>query len=132
MREPVLELDGVTKTYGEQPPVAALRGIDLEIGRGELVAILGPSGSGKTTLLQIMGTLDRPTSGDVTIDGVDVATASDDELSAPRARPRGARAGRAGAPARPSPRATVGRRAPAHRDRPRAPSRGRRSSSPTS
>jgi putative ABC transport system ATP-binding protein len=86
MTEPVLELEGVTKTYGEQPPVAALRGVDLEIGRGELVAIVGPSGSGKTTLLQIMGTLDRPTSGLVRVDGADVAELDDPQLAALRAR----------------------------------------------
>src|SRR3954468_6857594 len=86
MTEPVLELDGVTKTYGEQPPVAALRGVDLRIGRGELVAIVGPSGSGKTTLLQIMGTLDRPTSGQVRVDGADVGSLDDRELAALRAR----------------------------------------------
>jgi putative ABC transport system ATP-binding protein len=86
MTEPVLELDGVTKTYGEQPPVAALRGVDLEIGRGELVAIVGPSGSGKTTLLQIMGTLDRPTSGQVRVDGADIAGLDDRQLAALRAR----------------------------------------------
>jgi putative ABC transport system ATP-binding protein len=86
MIEPVLELDGVTKIYGEQPPVPALRGVNLEIGRGELVAILGPSGSGKTTLLQIMGTLDRPTSGQVRVDGADVAALDDPQLAALRAR----------------------------------------------
>jgi putative ABC transport system ATP-binding protein len=86
MTEPVLELDGVTKTYGEQPPVPALRGVDLEIGRGELVAIVGPSGSGKTTLLQIMGTLDRPTSGQVRVDGADIAALDDRQLAALRAR----------------------------------------------
>jgi putative ABC transport system ATP-binding protein len=84
--EPVLELDGVTKTYGEEPPVAALRGVDLVIGRGELVAIVGPSGSGKTTLLQIMGTLDRPTSGQVRVDGADIGALDDRELAALRAR----------------------------------------------
>src|SRR5215212_11154338 len=86
MTEPVLELDGVTKIYGELPPVPALRGVDLEIGRGELVAIVGPSGSGKTTLLQIMGTLDRPSSGTVLVEDRDMAGASDDELAALRAR----------------------------------------------
>jgi putative ABC transport system ATP-binding protein len=86
MTGPVLELDGVTKTYGEQPPVAALRGVDLVIGRGELVAIVGPSGSGKTTLLQIMGTLDRPTSGRVRVDGADIAALDDRQLAALRAR----------------------------------------------
>ena len=85
-REPVLELDGVIKTYGEQPPVPALRGVDLEIGRGELVAIVGPSGSGKTTLLQIMGTLDGPTEGRVRVDGVEIAELDDPQLAALRAR----------------------------------------------
>ena len=82
----VLELEEVTKTYGEQPPVAALRGVDLAIGRGELVAIVGPSGSGKTTLLQIMGTLDRPTLGQVRVDGADIADLDDPQLAALRAR----------------------------------------------
>jgi putative ABC transport system ATP-binding protein len=79
-----LELHGVTKDYAGD--VHALRGVDLRIGQGELVAIVGPSGSGKTTLLQIMGTLDRPTAGDVRIDGYDASAADDDELSALRAR----------------------------------------------
>jgi putative ABC transport system ATP-binding protein len=83
---PVLELDAVTKIYGEQPPVPALRGVNLEIGRGELVAIAGPSGSGKTTLLQIMGTLDRPTSGQVRVDGTDIAALDDPQLAALRSR----------------------------------------------
>lgn len=86
MSGPVLELDGVTKIYGEQPPVPALRGVNLEIGRGELVAIAGPSGSGKTTLLQIMGTLDRPTSGQVRVDGTDIAALDDPQLAALRSR----------------------------------------------
>jgi putative ABC transport system ATP-binding protein len=86
MTELVLELDGVTKTYGEQPPVQALRGVDLQVGGGELVAIVGPSGSGKTTLLQIMGTLDRPTEGQVRVDGADVADLDDSQLAVLRAR----------------------------------------------
>ena len=82
----LLELDAVTKVYGSEPPVAALRGVGLTIRRGELVAIVGPSGSGKTTLLQIMGTLDRPTAGTVRVDGADVACLDDSELAALRAR----------------------------------------------
>jgi putative ABC transport system ATP-binding protein len=83
---PVLELEAVTKTYGEQPPVPALRGVNLTVRQGELVAIVGPSGSGKTTLLHVMGTLERPTSGSVRIDGVDVDRLDDRRLAALRAR----------------------------------------------
>jgi putative ABC transport system ATP-binding protein len=83
---PVLQLDAVTKTYGEQPPVAALRGVSLTVAQGELVAIVGPSGSGKTTLLHVIGTLERPTEGTVRIDGIDVAGLDDRQLAALRAR----------------------------------------------
>ncbi|GAA0213024.1 ABC transporter ATP-binding protein [Actinomadura nitritigenes] len=79
----IVELAGVTKEYGS---VAALRGVDLVIGTGELVAIVGPSGSGKSTLLHMIGTLDRPTAGLVRVAGHDVARLSDRELSALRAR----------------------------------------------
>jgi len=82
---PVLDLEGVTKVYPSQPPVSALRGVDLSIGSGELVAIVGPSGSGKTTLLHLMGTLDTPTTGTVRLTGIDVATLNDARLSALRA-----------------------------------------------
>jgi putative ABC transport system ATP-binding protein len=84
--ETVLELEGVTKVYGEQPPVAALRGVSFSVRRGELVAIVGPSGSGKSTLLHVMGTLELPSSGVVRIGGVDAARLSDRELSLLRAR----------------------------------------------
>jgi putative ABC transport system ATP-binding protein len=83
---PVLELDNVTKTYGTQPPVPALRGVSLTIRQGELAAIVGPSGSGKTTLLHVMGTLERPTTGIVRIDGIDVSGLDDRQLAALRAR----------------------------------------------
>ena len=82
----VLELERVTKTYGTQPPVHALRGVSFTVRSGELVAIVGPSGSGKSTLLHILGTLDRPSSGTVRIDGQDVATLTDRRLAALRAR----------------------------------------------
>jgi putative ABC transport system ATP-binding protein len=82
---PVLDVDEVSKTYPAEPPVRALRGVSLNIGPGELVAIVGPSGSGKTTLLQLMGTLDRPTSGRVRITGLDVATMPDEDVAYLRA-----------------------------------------------
>ncbi|ROP74816.1 ABC transporter ATP-binding protein [Curtobacterium sp. PhB115] len=77
-----LALRDVRKTYGD---VGALRGVSLDVARGELVAVVGPSGSGKSTMLNIVGTLDRPTSGTVTIAGNDVDTMSDDALSLLRA-----------------------------------------------
>jgi putative ABC transport system ATP-binding protein len=82
---PILEVDNVTKSYCGEPPVQALRGVSLAIGPGELVGIVGPSGSGKTTLMQLMGTLDRPTSGQVRITGLDVATMADDDVAYLRA-----------------------------------------------
>jgi putative ABC transport system ATP-binding protein len=82
--EAILTLRGVGRVY--PGGVAALRGVDLDIDRGEMVAIVGPSGSGKSTLLHVMGTLDRPTTGEVVIDGFQVAGLSDRQLSALRAR----------------------------------------------
>jgi putative ABC transport system ATP-binding protein len=84
--EVVLSLHGVTKEYPTTPPVRALRGVDFEVTRGELVGVVGPSGSGKSTLLHIMGTLDRPTAGEVTVAGYDVAELSDKDMSALRSR----------------------------------------------
>jgi putative ABC transport system ATP-binding protein len=83
---PVLELQGVTKVYGEDPPVLVLRGLSFSVRRGELVAIVGPSGSGKSTLLHVIGTLERPTSGVVRLGGVDAAELDDRRLSQLRAR----------------------------------------------
>jgi putative ABC transport system ATP-binding protein len=85
MTNTLLEVDNVTKTFPGVPPVQALRGVNLAIGQGELVGIVGPSGSGKTTLLQLMGALDRPTSGRVRITGLDVATMADDDVAYLRA-----------------------------------------------
>jgi putative ABC transport system ATP-binding protein len=81
----VIHLQDITRTYGH-PPVHALAGVDLTVCRGEFVAVVGPSGSGKSTLLNVVGTLDRPTSGRAWINGVDVDTLSDAGLSALRAR----------------------------------------------
>jgi putative ABC transport system ATP-binding protein len=83
---PVLELRGVSKTYGSEPPVYALRDVSLAVNAGELVAIVGPSGSGKTTLLHVIGTLERPSDGVVAITGLDVADLADRELAHLRAR----------------------------------------------
>ncbi len=81
--EAIVTLRGVSREY--PGGVAALRHVDLDIDRGELVAIVGPSGSGKSTMLNVMGTLDRPSAGQVVVDGFDVAELSDRELSALRA-----------------------------------------------
>ncbi|MEV0898870.1 ABC transporter ATP-binding protein [Actinoplanes sp. NPDC049802] len=83
MTGPVVELTGVSKRYGD---VLALSDADLRIDHGELLAVVGPSGSGKSTLLHIMGTLDRPTSGTLHIDGYDVGALTDRQLSVLRAR----------------------------------------------
>src|SRR5262249_61764538 len=72
-----LELRQVSKVYGSgASEVQALRTVDLAVERGELVAVMGPSGSGKSTLLTIAGSLEEPSSGEVLVDGVDLATAS--------------------------------------------------------
>ena len=81
----VAELHAVVKRYPGDPPVEALRGVDLHIETGELLGIVGPSGSGKSTLLHLLGTLDRPTEGSVRIAGHDISAMSDRQLSALRA-----------------------------------------------
>jgi putative ABC transport system ATP-binding protein len=80
----VLKLEDVVKAYAGHPPVYALDGVSLTVHEGELVGIVGPSGSGKSTLLHIIGTLDRPSRGTVTIGGHVVSTMSDRRLSAAR------------------------------------------------
>jgi putative ABC transport system ATP-binding protein len=82
----VILLRDVVKEYPGDPPTRVLHGVDLVVRQGELLAIVGPSGSGKSTLLHIMGTLDRPTAGDVHIAGHDVARLADRQLSALRSR----------------------------------------------
>jgi putative ABC transport system ATP-binding protein len=86
---PVLELRTVSKSYPGDPPLEVLHDVDLSIRAGELVAIVGPSGSGKSTLLHIIGTLDRPTWGQVLIAGHDAAQLSDRRLSGLRSRQLG-------------------------------------------
>jgi len=81
---PVVELRGVTRSFGA-PPTVALAGVDLTVDEGELLAIVGPSGSGKSTMLNIIGSLDRASSGTVRIAGHDIGGMSDAELSALRA-----------------------------------------------
>ncbi|NND01511.1 MAG: ABC transporter ATP-binding protein [Acidimicrobiia bacterium] len=82
----VLSIRDVTKVYPTEPPVHALGGVSLDVARGELLAVVGPSGSGKSTLLHVMGTLDRPTTGDVVIAGHSVNKLTDRQLSSLRAR----------------------------------------------
>lgn len=75
----MIKLEGITKSFGS---LQVLKGIDLDIDRGEIVSIVGPSGAGKTTLLQIMGTLDDPDAGSVSIAGTIVSRMKERELSA--------------------------------------------------
>ena len=75
----MIKLEGITKSFGS---LQGLKGIDLEINKGEIISIVGPSGAGKTTLLQIMGTLDEPDAGVVQIDGTVVSRMKEKELSA--------------------------------------------------
>ena len=75
----MIKLEGITKSFGS---LQVLKGIDLEINKGEIVSIVGPSGAGKTTLLQIMGALDEPDAGTVQIDGTVVSRMKEKELSA--------------------------------------------------
>lgn len=74
----MIDVKGITKSFGK---LQVLKGIDLHINKGEVVSIVGPSGAGKTTLLQIIGTLDKPDSGSVVIDSVDVGKLSTNKLA---------------------------------------------------
>lgn len=86
MSDPVLELKGVTKTYnaGQPNQIDVLRGIDLSISAGEVVALVAPSGAGKSTLLHIAGLLDTPTSGDVLLAGREMTRLNDRALTSAR------------------------------------------------
>ena len=79
----MIQTEGITKSFGS---LQVLKGIDLAIGEGEIVSIVGPSGAGKTTLLQIMGTLDKPDSGRLFINGTETARLSEEKLAAFRNR----------------------------------------------
>jgi len=87
---PLYELHGVSKRYGrDEVAVRALDGVDLEIAKGEFVVVAGPSGSGKSTLLQLLGALDRPSSGTITFQGRDLGALGDGDLAALRLRTLG-------------------------------------------
>lgn len=77
-KESIIQLHRITKSFGS---LQVLRGIDLEVNRGEVMSIVGPSGAGKTTLLQIMGTLDRPDQGEVIVDGENVSKLSANKIA---------------------------------------------------
>lgn len=82
MNNTLIEITGLTKVYGEgDAEVHALAGVDVQVQRGEFVAIMGPSGSGKSTLMNIVGCLDRPTAGQYILDGRDVSQMDKDELA---------------------------------------------------
>lgn len=83
---PVLELHNIGRQFGDDPPVYALVDVNLRLEAGEWLAITGPSGSGKSTLLNVIGCLDRPTSGDYFFDGIDTAELSDKERAGLRSR----------------------------------------------
>jgi len=84
-RSPVLEVRDIWKVYGTKVEVQALRGINLSIDEADFVAIVGPSGCGKSTLMHVMGCLDRPTKGEVVIDGYNIAELTESERSEIRA-----------------------------------------------
>ncbi|MEI8299196.1 MAG: ABC transporter ATP-binding protein [Pseudomonadota bacterium] len=87
MNAPLVEVRGLTKEYRRGDEVVpVLAGLDLDIARGDYVALMGPSGSGKSTLLNLLGGLDVPTSGEIRIDGVSIGELGSDELAAWRAR----------------------------------------------
>ena len=82
MNQAVIDIQGITKTYvNGKLSVPVLHGIDLQVNKGEFVSIMGPSGSGKSTFMNILGCLDRPTTGSYLLNGDEVATLSDDELA---------------------------------------------------
>ena len=87
-RRPLIAMRGIRKSYyiGQPNELEILHGIDLTVWPGEFIAIVGESGSGKSTLMNIIGVLDKPTSGEYTLDGVDIHKADDDELAGIRTK----------------------------------------------
>ncbi|WP_319946997.1 ABC transporter ATP-binding protein [Tessaracoccus caeni] len=83
---PIVQLTDVSRIFPGQPPVQALRNVDLVVDKGDYIAIVGPSGSGKSTMLNTLGLLDRPSSGSYHFEGIEVSALSDDERSALRAQ----------------------------------------------
>jgi putative ABC transport system ATP-binding protein len=85
--KPVIELDNVNKTYKmDEIEIRALNDVDLKINKKDFIAIMGPSGSGKSTLLHMVGCLDRPTSGKILLDGIDISKLNDSELARARGK----------------------------------------------
>jgi putative ABC transport system ATP-binding protein len=85
-RKVVIDVRDVWKVYGTKVQVEVLRGVSLSIDEAEFVAIIGPSGSGKSTLMHVMGCLQRPTRGQIVLEGINVAALSEDELAEIRAK----------------------------------------------
>src|SRR6266516_6435135 len=87
MSEPLVRVHRLSKVFGEgETRVAAVRDVELELARGEIVLVMGPSGSGKTTLLSMLGGLLRPSAGEIWVDGVDIAVLPERELPPFRAK----------------------------------------------
>ncbi|MBS2012647.1 MAG: ABC transporter ATP-binding protein [Deltaproteobacteria bacterium] len=89
MADVILSVEHVVREFGDRVRTKALAGVDLVLGKGELVALIGPSGSGKSTLLNIIGLLDRPTSGRVVVTGIDTSSVDEAMLTSIRARTLG-------------------------------------------
>jgi ABC-type branched-subunit amino acid transport system ATPase component len=93
MSEPLVRVSGLSKVFGVgETRVEAVRDVDFELARGEIVLVMGPSGSGKTTLLSMLGGLSRPTQGEIWVDGIDIAELSDRDAARPAAGTRAPRA----------------------------------------
>ena len=89
MAEPVIRLRGVTRSFGQRVQTQVLKGVDLDVMPGEFAALTGPSGSGKSTLLNLVGLLDRPSTGAITVQGQEIAALDERQLTALRGRTLG-------------------------------------------